>query len=323
MAGVHAISIDTPWAVGSVNVYLIDDDPLTLIDTGQRSPDARAQLEAGLRAAGRRIEDLERIVLTHQHVDHTGMAAELVEASGAELCGLGPLAEWMETYPTSLEAEDAFAEDLLRRHGAGLRAAVVGEHRSGDGYGQPALVTRLLDDGDVLDFSDCQLEVLQRPGHSPFDTVFHDRARGILFGGDHLLSRPSTPIMAPPLVDGDRNGRPRAFAAYRTSLRATAALEVEAVLPGHGEPVRRHRETIEDRLRRYDRITEKTGAAITEEPRTAAEIAAELKGAVPDTTAFFVLCEVLGHVDELIDAGRVVEHVDTEGVSRFTTVDHG
>jgi glyoxylase-like metal-dependent hydrolase (beta-lactamase superfamily II) len=316
--GVHAIRIDTPWAVGSVNLYLIDDDPLTLIDAGQRSPEALAQLEAGLRAAGRRVEDLERIVLTHQHIDHTGLAARLAERSGAELCALDLVAEWMAAFPASLDAEDDFAEDLLRRHGVGPRAAVVGAHRGGHGYGDSAAVSYMLRDGDVLRFADRELRVLHRPGHSPFDTVFHDEKRGVLFGGDHVLRWPSTPIMSPPLGDGDRNGRPRAFAAYQSSLRATAALQLESVLPGHGDPLHRHRETIEARLRRYARITEETAAAIDGEPRTAAEIAAELKGAVPDTTAFFVLCEVLGHIDELIDAERVSEQVDEAGASRFT-----
>jgi glyoxylase-like metal-dependent hydrolase (beta-lactamase superfamily II) len=318
-SGVHAISIDTPWAVGSVNVYLIDDDPLTLIDSGQRSPEALAQLEAGLRGAGRQVEDLERIVLTHQHIDHTGLAAGLIHRSSAELCALGLVAEWMAAFPASMDAEDDFAEDLLRRHGVGPRAAVIGAHRGGQGFGDAAVVSHVLGDGDVLTFADRQLRVLHRPGHSPFDTVFHDEARGILFGGDHVLRWPSTPIMSPPLGDGDRNGRPRAFAAYQASLRATAELEVETLLPGHGDPLYRHSETIVSRLRRYERITEETAGAIAGEPRTAAEIAAELKGAMSDTTAFFVLCEVLGHVDELIDAGRVSEHVDGHGASRFST----
>src|SRR3954463_4482620 len=104
--GVWSIEIGTPWPVGPVNVYLVDDDPLTLIDVGQRSPEALADLEAGLAAAGRRIEDLERIVLTHQHIDHTGGAAMVAERAGAELCGLDSLADWLGRYPASLDDED-------------------------------------------------------------------------------------------------------------------------------------------------------------------------------------------------------------------------
>jgi glyoxylase-like metal-dependent hydrolase (beta-lactamase superfamily II) len=161
------------------------------------------------------------------------------------------------------------------------------------------------------------LRVLFRPGHSPYDTVLFDEAAGVLFGGDHVLHWPSTPILAPPVNGDARHGRPRAFAHYLASLRATAELEIDTILPGHGEPVLDHRATIAGRFDRYTRITEQTAAAVTSEPRTAAEIAAELKGGLPPRTAFFVLCEVLGHLDQLIDEGAVVEHVD--GVSRFAT----
>ncbi len=71
--------------------------------------------------------------------------------------------------------------------------------------------------------------------------------------------------------------------------------------------MRDHRATIAGRFERYDRITAQTLGAVTSEPRTAAEIAAELKGGLPPRTAFFVLCEVLGHLDRLIDDGAIVE----------------
>jgi glyoxylase-like metal-dependent hydrolase (beta-lactamase superfamily II) len=313
---VSRIAIATPWPVGPVNVYLIEDDPLTLIDTGQRSAAALADLEAGLASLGHRVEDLERIVVTHQHIDHCGLAGTLVERSGAELCALDSLAGWMASYPSSLDAEDAFATALLRRHGA-PSAAERGDHRGGGGYGEAVRVTHRLREGDELEFAARRLLVLFRPGHSPYDTVLHDEERGMLFGGDHLLPWPSSAILTPSGQPGARNGRPRALATYKASLRATGGLALDAVLPGHGEVVRDHRGTIAERLRRYARITEQTADAVTAEPRTAAEIAAALKGPVADPKAFFVLSDVLGHLDELIDAGAVAEAVDAGGVSRF------
>jgi glyoxylase-like metal-dependent hydrolase (beta-lactamase superfamily II) len=315
-AGIWRIVIATPWPVGPVNVYLLDDDPLTLIDTGQRSDEALAELDAALAQLGRRVEDLERIVVTHQHIDHCGLARALVDRSGAELCALAPLASWLARYPASSEDEDEFATTILRRHGAGS-GAERGSHRGGDHWGDAVEVARPLHEHDLLEFAGRRLRVLHRPGHSPYDTVLHDEDAGLLFGGDHVLQWPSTSIMAPPLEGDARNGRPRAFNHYLASLRATGALALDVILPGHGDPVEDHRATIAERLARYARITESTAAAVTPEPRTAAMVAAELKGPLSDRTAFFVLCEVLGHLDELIDAGAVSEHVDSDGVSRF------
>jgi glyoxylase-like metal-dependent hydrolase (beta-lactamase superfamily II) len=315
--GIARIAIRTPWPVGPVNVYVLDDDPLTLVDTGQRTPEALADLEAGLRELGHRVEDLERIVVTHQHIDHCGLAATLVARSGAELCALGPMADWLSAYPGSAEAEDDFEHAILERHGARAPALRRGANRGALLYGEPAVVTRRLADGEVLESARRRLRVLHRPGHSPLDTVFHDEERGLLVGGDHLLAWPSTPIMAPPLGQEARNGRPRAFHDYLGSLRATDALSLEAVLPGHGDVVADPRATIGKRFDRYARITARTAEAVHPDPRSAATIATELKGPLPEKAAFFMLCEVLGHLDELIDAGAVVEDAAPGGVARF------
>jgi glyoxylase-like metal-dependent hydrolase (beta-lactamase superfamily II) len=312
--GIARITIATPWPVGPVNVFLIDDDPLTLVDTGQRSEDALATVEAGLASHGRRVEDLERIVITHQHIDHSGLAATLVARSGAEVCALAPLADWLETYPSSAEAEDTFEHELLERHGVSVARR---QHRGALTYGERVDVTRRLADGELLEFAGRTLRVLHRPGHSPYDTVLHDQERGLLLGGDHLLAWPSTPIMAPPVPDDARNGRPRAFNDYLRSLRATDALGVATVLPGHGDTVGDPRATIAKRLERYARITSETASVVRPDPRSAAEIATELKGQLAKHATFFVLCEVLGHLDELIDAGAVVECASPGGRACF------
>ncbi|MEA2291019.1 MAG: hypothetical protein QOF17_39, partial [Solirubrobacteraceae bacterium] len=67
-AGIHCLAIPTPFAVGRVNCWLIEDEPLTLLDTGPNSGKALDELEQALAAHGHRIEDLERIVISHQHI---------------------------------------------------------------------------------------------------------------------------------------------------------------------------------------------------------------------------------------------------------------
>src|SRR5204862_736430 len=79
--GIHCLPIPTPFAVGRVNTYLIEDDPLTLVDTGPNSGKALDELETALRAHGRRGEDLELIVISHQHMDHPGLVDILARRS--------------------------------------------------------------------------------------------------------------------------------------------------------------------------------------------------------------------------------------------------
>jgi glyoxylase-like metal-dependent hydrolase (beta-lactamase superfamily II) len=116
-AGIHCLPIPTPFAVGRVNCYLIDDEPLTLVDTGPNSGKALDELERALHEHGRHIEDLERIVITHQHIDHLGLVDILARRSGAEVCALDLLAPVIEAFGADAERDDELAERLMLRHG--------------------------------------------------------------------------------------------------------------------------------------------------------------------------------------------------------------
>jgi len=72
----HALPLPTPFPVGPVNAYLAEGEPLTLIDTGPKDDATRAALAAALKVHGHRLEDIRRIILTHHHVDHVGLAGQ-------------------------------------------------------------------------------------------------------------------------------------------------------------------------------------------------------------------------------------------------------
>src|SRR4026208_97838 len=80
------ISLPTPFYIGPVNVYLIAEDPITIIDPGPKTKATVDALRAGLLAAGFRVSDIRRIVLTHAHEDHCGLARSVRdEAKNAEV----------------------------------------------------------------------------------------------------------------------------------------------------------------------------------------------------------------------------------------------
>src|SRR5258707_11604820 len=84
------ISLPTPFYIGPVNVYLIAEDPITIIDTGPKTKEAVEALRAGLRQAGLAVSHLRRILLTPAHENHCGMARALRdEAKDAEELGHG------------------------------------------------------------------------------------------------------------------------------------------------------------------------------------------------------------------------------------------
>ncbi len=311
--GIHCIPIPTPFAVGRVNVYLLEDDPLTLIDTGPNSGKALDELERALRDRGHRIEDLGLIVVSHQHIDHEGLVDILARRSGAEVAALEPLAEWLADYRERMQADDEFGERLMHRHGiaADVGTALRAVTAAFRGWGAPATVTRPLAAGEELRLRDRTLRVHHRPGHSPTDTVFHDEERRLLIGADHLIKH----ISSNPLITRDHS---RALVTYLESLRRTREMDVDVVLTGHGDPVDDHRALIDDRFRMHEKRAAKIAKRLGDEgPMTAHQIAQSLWGNVALTQAYLTLSEVLGHVDLLLDRGEVVEEEGDDGVVRF------
>ena len=173
------------------------------------------------REHGKAIEDLELIVITHQHMDHLGLLEILARRSGAEVAALHLLAPYLENFAASATADDEFAQAIMRRHGvpddlATVLGSVGAAFRA---FGSSGHVTRELHDGDTLELRDRTLRVLHRPGHSPSDTIFWDEERRILLAGDHLLAHiSSNPLISRPLSgrgDVNRAGPPPISAPTR------------------------------------------------------------------------------------------------------------
>jgi glyoxylase-like metal-dependent hydrolase (beta-lactamase superfamily II) len=325
-AGIHRLAIPTPFLVGRVNCYLIEDEPLTLLDTGPNSGKSLDELEQALAAHGHSVEDLGLIVISHQHMDHLGLLEILARRSGAEVAALHLLGPYLENFAQNAAADDAFAQRIMRRHGvpADLSTVLGAVGAAFRAFGSRGRVTRELHDGDRLGLQDRELRVMHRPGHSPSDTVFWDEERRMLFAADHLLAHiSSNALVSRPLLDGaghdDDELEPRPLLTYIRSMEATRELPVELVLPGHGEPITDHAALIDERLRMHSRRARKLHRLLTRRPMTAYELALELWGNVAVTQAYLTISEVLGHLDLLLNDGLVRETV-SHGTARFETV---
>jgi glyoxylase-like metal-dependent hydrolase (beta-lactamase superfamily II) len=322
--GVHRIPLPTPFQIVDVNAWLLRGDPLTLVDAGPLMEETEARLEEGLAALGIRVEDLELLVLTHQHDDHVGLAGELARRSGAEVAGTAALAAYLADTTASQDADDAYSVALMRRHGVRERTVETlhGISRAYRRYVGDVPVTRIVADGDDLVAGGRTWRVRERPGHSPTDTVL--AAEDLLLAGDHLLEKISSnpiahvPVGAPDpaALAADDAARPRTLLIYADSLRATAEDDRgELILPGHGDPFTGAAALVEKRLVMHDRRAEKILAALTE-PRSAADVGRDLWRHVPVTQAYLVLSEVLGHLD-LLEARGAVGAQERDGIVHY------
>jgi glyoxylase-like metal-dependent hydrolase (beta-lactamase superfamily II) len=145
-----------------------------------------------------------------------------------------------------------------------------------------------------------------------------ERQSRILLAADHLIAHiSSNPLISRPL-DGSSE-RTQALVTYIESLRQTREMPAEIVLSGHGDPITDHAALIDERLALHERRSEKLYGLVAEEPRTGYDLAQKLWGNVAVTQAFLTLSEVIGHLDLLVNAGRVRE-VEDGDVVRFEAI---
>jgi glyoxylase-like metal-dependent hydrolase (beta-lactamase superfamily II) len=285
------------------------------VDAGPNSATSFDELQRGIAGLAHTLEDIELVILTHQHIDHLGLVSLVAAHSGAEVAAIDSAVPFVEDFSAEARADDEFALETMLHHGVpqDVAAALQAVSSVFRAWGARVDVTRPLKDGETLTLRDRTLHVHHRPGHSPTDTVFHDRDRRMLIAADHLLAH----ISSNPLMTRPRDGsgqRPRALVQYLDSLAATREMDVDLVLPGHGDPITDHRALIDQRFALHRRRAEKIRRLIEERPRSAYQIAQALWGDIAVTQAYLTLSEVLGHLDLLAADGRVRE-LTSNGVS--------
>ncbi|MBI4772517.1 MAG: MBL fold metallo-hydrolase [Chloroflexi bacterium] len=305
----HLISLPTPLPVGPVNVYLAEGGQLTLIDTGPKHDASRAALEAGLAGHGYCVEDLRRVVLTHRHVDHVGLAGEIVARSGAQVVTHPLTVPWLAGYSAELERNRAFYQQIWRE--GGVPAEIVDEiSREGGRTGRwvdsldPASI-QTVDEGDRLCLAGLEWQVFHTPGHAGGLICLWQPQSRVLLANDHLIRKiSSNPVIEhPPLSYG---ARPRRLVEYLSHMQRMAALKPELALSGHGEAITDPAGLVRQRLAFHRRRANLVYKALADGPRTLWELTAPIFPRLRNGTDYVLgMSEILGHLDLLVEDGRV------------------
>jgi glyoxylase-like metal-dependent hydrolase (beta-lactamase superfamily II) len=251
---------------------------------------------------GRRLADVRRLLITHMHFDHYGLAGTLLR-EGVPMLAMHPR-DWetAQYHLTDPDGFDAEADAWIERNGFHLDASQLEDelqhHRTE--LTQP---TDLLEDGAWVG----RLQAVWTPGHTPGHLCFVDRISGALLTGDHVLD-PVTPH-----VGVWRDGRGNPLGDYERSLRRVAALGATGALPAHGEPFADVAGRVDELLAHHRHREGQIVAALAHGPGSATDVARALpwrRRADPFDQLHamhrqFAVAETLAHLEDLRARGLV------------------
>jgi len=311
------LSIPTPFYVGEVNVYLIREDPVTLIDVGPKTPEAAATLRTKLGENGVRFSDIRRIILTHAHEDHCGLAVRVRdEAINAEIY----IHDWESGHLFGRLAREAHRRLLLR---SGVPPAVFDQMKSI--YDEISLLTDAIEadshiplrDEMEIEFESGSLRVLHTPGHTPGSCSFAREANRTLICGDCVLKRITpNPIVSPDPIDPGR--RFPSLAEYLVSLARLRNFKPTMAYGGHGEPVTDFEEIFNRYVRAIDQRQRAVVSLVSRDGITAFELARLLfpQSFGRDVHTFLAVSEAIAHLDLAASEGKIGVR-DEEGIEVY------
>ena len=300
------LSIPTPFYVGDVNVYLIKEDPLTLIDVGPKTPEAAAVLREKLGKNGVQLRDIRRIVLTHAHEDHCGLAKQIRdEATNAEIL----VHEWETGH---LFGRLAREEHRVLMNRAGVPDLVFQEIQNT--YKEISLLTDALTENEFsalrdeteIEFATGTLKVLHTPGHTPGSCSFIREANRTLIAGDCVLKRITpNPIVSPDPFNPEK--RFKSLAEYLVSLAKIRSYSPTLVYGGHGEPIYDYEEVFNRYVRAIDERQKTLISLVKENGVTAWEAANALFPKAMDNGVhrFLAISESVAHLDYAEQIGKI------------------
>ncbi len=303
MLVLHKISVPTPYPVGPVNAYLIAAKPYTLVDPGPDTREAREVLQGELDRLGVPLDRIERVLLTHFHTDHCGLASWIHSLTGAKI----------HIHPYDLKKlsgnHDFIKERMLFVREAGVPAEILEEIlKDRDKLPPPSVPPGSVVptvEGTEIPFEGGSLQALHLPGHATGHLCFYDPAGKNLIAGDFLLPHITpNPFLEPdPLHPRRRNPSLR---HYLEGLERLLAMDIELVWPGHGEVIDDYRKLVaevqEHHRARCDALV---GLLREHGPCTAFELSRVTYPHLKGFNIFMGLSEVQAHLDVLVEEGRV------------------
>ena len=301
------IELPTYFGMKTVNCFLFKDPVPTLIDCGEGMEKIWTALEAGLNKEGLQVADIERVVITHAHVDHMGNACRIAETAGAEIWVSDLVYDWA----TDIEK--------MWREREKLMSQVLEEMMGADAFGKilplftvmatmtkkawpPVPVSYLKTFGHEgeIELGGDIWQTIYVPGHAANQSCFFNPKNSNLLSADMLLKITPTPVMDVKI--GSPNERIKSIFQLLDSYKKIRELDIKKVFPGHYDCFENAVEVIDKQVTRIDLRKEVCFQKIKNGCSDFYKLANEMYGANLHLPAINML---VGYLDLLEGEGRI------------------
>ncbi|MEZ4865521.1 MAG: MBL fold metallo-hydrolase [Caldilineaceae bacterium] len=312
------IALPIPYPVGPVNSYLFLEPEPTLVDCGIKTDACWEALVSKLAEYKLTIADIQRVIITHAHVDHMGLAGKICAHSPAQIWVADIIEDWALDLPRKWQGRLRFMATVLQELGlptAQRERLLAGMARTPalwDSVPAARVVTFPID--GVIDIGGLPWQVIYTPGHSNTQTCFYQPESRLFLAADMLLQITPTPVIEEPLDGSDERipGLPQ----FLDSLALVEALEIDWVFPGHGEPFQDHRALIERQSVRIAQRTEQCYELIQAGHHTFIALLDAMYGAKPNADRFSAMGMLVGYLDLLLGDG-LIKSRNEQGVLHY------
>lgn len=311
MSKTKTIRVPIPYPVKWVNCYYIMDSIPTLIDTGVNTNAALDIITSAIESEGGKLEDIRRIIATHGHADHIGLAGRLTGRNGAQVF----VHPW-DTVQWAAGDGDRFKDKREDFRAFFLEAGMpegLADEVAGlilERYGQmcsPLLTETMMGQGMEFGFDDFNLQVVHTPGHSPGSVSLFNQEDGTLFTGDTILPE----IISNPSIEKTGSAAYKSLTSHLESLELIKGLGVKKILPGHGAPFKdveaRIRGIVGHHTKRSKQVlrilAQEESASKNHDGMTQFTVATELYGSLSGIETFFAISATRGYLDALEEQG--------------------
>jgi glyoxylase-like metal-dependent hydrolase (beta-lactamase superfamily II) len=307
---IHALTVLLPGFPGLIcsNMYVLGKGPVTLIDSAPKFPGSLRTMEMQLRDIGFSWSDVERIIITHGHIDHFGLVGQIRSSAGHDIpCYIHEDDQWRVTsdnLKSGMWSEDSDRFAVI----VGMPAKDIERMKRRSHFFKnlcdPIDDIRTMQDGDTFRADDFELLVIHTPGHSTGCCCLYEKNHKILFSGDHIIKH----ITPNPFHEVNRSRLKdpsyQSLKAYMASLARIEDIDAQYVFPGHGEYIEDLSTLISGYRSHHRERTDAIWEALKDGPRSIYGLIGDIFPGIDEGEVFLAVSEILVHLEVLISEGR-------------------